>query len=153
MSIKNPTEVETESNPQNTIENIISTIDKLPPEVQNTIITLAKIREERSVSISGETTSEMVLLIPLMEKMDSTHITQVLTNQQKSEDRRFWDKIITIILSMSMAIIFLGILICALYLFKNDSYSVQLVGDIFKYLIGAFFGFVGGYGICHSKLK
>ena len=135
MNSKNHPNIKTDLNDKETIS----------PQIQELLAQFTS--EEHSLSISGQASSEDIIMMSLMKQMDSTHITQLLVNGHESEKRHSFIKIVMVSLGVFAGIIFLGMLIGALWIFQENPESSQLISDIFKYLLGAISGFFGGYGI------
>lgn len=139
MNSKNHPNIKTDLNDKETIS----------PQMQEVLAQFTS--EEHSLSISGQASSEDIIMMSLMKQLDSTHITQLLKNGYESEKRHSLIKIGMVSLSIVAGIIFLGMLIWALWIFQGNPESSQLISDIFKYLLGGIFGFLGGYGVRSSQ--
>lgn len=139
------------------ITDIVKNIEGLPDEKKRELI--AQITMKRT-TVSGQGNSDLMFLMPLMDKFNEEHITKVLENQsvesknkhtinEKEINHKFYIIVIAIVTGVAL----LGLLIFSLKLFEGNTNASQIISDIFKYLIGAVFGFLGGYGVRHVSKK
>jgi len=110
----------------------------LPDEVKKRLPTWAK--KEMALAFSFQGMKSGSSLVDLTDKIESSHITQFLSNDDKQDERTFRDSQITKKYTLVYVCIFCGLFIfITIFLVKNN---VSIYLDLIKVAIG----FAGGFG-------
>jgi len=120
-------------------EKLPRTLEELlPDEIKNT--TPTSVKKEMSLAFYSQGMKSSPSLVGLTDKIESSHITQFLLNDDKQDERAFLDSQISKKYTLLYVFIFCGLFIFITVCLVKNNVSIYL--DLIKVAIG----FAGGFG-------